>query len=100
MYLYNITFIADDAVAAEWVSWLEKTYIPKIMATGKFTSHKVWRIIDSPNEGVTYSSQYFFENLEDYVDYLTEYAPQLEAELYEKYGEKVVSFASTMQDEL
>lgn len=98
MFLYNVTLIVEDSVAAEWSEWMQKVHIPKVMATGKFIDHKIWRIIDSPNEGVTYSSQYFFEELDDYVAYLQEFAPALQAEIYEKYGERVVSFTSTMQD--
>lgn len=100
MYLYNVTFIADDTVAEEWAAWLAQVHIPKIMSTGKFLSHKAWRILDSPNEGVTYSTQYFFEKLEDFAEYLSAFEPAFSAEIYEKYNEKVVSFSSTMQDVL
>lgn len=100
MYLYNVTFIAEDSVAAEWAEWLEQVHIPEIMSTGKFLSYKAWRILDSPNEGVTYSCQYFFENLEDFAEYLSVFEPVFSAAIYEKYGEKVVSFSSTMQDVL
>ena len=100
MYLYNITFIADDSVATEWAEWLENVHIPQVMATGKFMSSKAWRILDSPNEGVTYSSQFYFENLDDFATYLSTYEQGFQAQIYEKYGEKVVSFTSTMQDVL
>ena len=97
MYLYNVTFIADDSVATEWAEWLEQVHIPKLMSTGKFLSYKAWRILDSPNEGVTYSAQYFFEDLEDFAAYLSEFDQTFSEEIYLKYGEKVVSFSSTMQ---
>jgi hypothetical protein len=100
MYLYNVTLIVEDAVAEEWLLWMEKVHIPQVMATGKFITHKLWRIIDSPNEGVTYSNQFFFENLDDYVEYLKIFAPAFQAEIHQKYGEKVLSFVSTMQDVL
>jgi hypothetical protein len=100
MFLYNVTLIVEDVVAEEWLQWMEKVHVPQIMATGKFITHKLWRIIDSPNEGVTYSNQFFFEDLENYADFLQNYSPKFEEEIRQKYGESVMSFTSTMQDVL
>jgi len=100
MFLYNVTLIVEDSVVEEWLSWMEEIHLPKIMATGKFISHKSWRIIDSPNEGVTYSYQFFFEELEGYVEYMNIFDPVFQTEIKERYGDKVVSFTTIMQDVL
>ena len=100
MFLYNVTHIVEDTVVDDWLVWMEKVHVPKIMATGNFITHKLWRVIDSPNEGVTYSNQFFFEELEQYVAYMETYAPEFEAEIKERFGENVLSFTSILQDVL
>ena len=100
MFLYNVTYIVEDTVLEDWRNWMQTEHLPKVMATGKFTDHKSWRIINSPNEGTTFSNQFLFEKLEEYVEFTQVFAPAIEAEIHEKYGESVLSFTSIMQDVL
>ncbi len=44
MFLYNVTLIVEDSVLEELMAWMEEVHLPKIMATGKFITHKSWRI--------------------------------------------------------
>lgn len=97
MLLYNVTSIIEDASADRWLQWMQDVHIPAVMATGKFASHRLLKVLDSPNEGVTYCSQYVVENRENYEDYLLNHAPALRAEVTANFENKMVSFNTLMQ---
>jgi hypothetical protein len=97
MYLYNVTLIIDDAAAGEWLKWMQDVHIPLVMATGKFLSSKLLKVVDSPNEGVTYCAQYLAETMADYEEYQAVYAPALQQELNDKFKDRHVAFRTLME---
>lgn len=97
MLLYNVTLIIEDSAAEEWLQWMQEIHIPEVMATGKFISNRLLKVLDSPNEGVTYCSQYVAENEEDYNDYKANFGPALQAKLQSKFENKVLAFRTLMQ---
>lgn len=97
MLLYNVTLIIEDASADEWLQYMNEIHIPEVMATGKFVSNRLLKILDSPNEGVSYCSQYVVESLADYEDYQQNYAPKLQANLQQKFENKFVAFRTLME---
>jgi len=97
MLLYNVTLIIEDAVADAWLIWMNEEHIPQVMATGKFVSNRLLKVIDSPNEGVTFCAQYVAENMGEYLDYQENFAPDLQNELNEKFKEKFVAFRTLME---
>jgi hypothetical protein len=97
MYLYNVTLIVDDAAAEEWLAWMQDVHIPLVMATGQFLSSKLLRVVDSPNEGVTYCAQYLAESKAAYEEYQAVYAPALQQELNERFKDRFVAFRTLME---
>jgi len=97
MFLYNVTLILEDAAAEEWLQWMQDVHIPQVMATGLFVSNRLLKVVDSPNEGVTYCSQYVVETLANYNKYQETFAPALQAELNEKYKNRFVAYRSLME---
>lgn len=97
MLLYNVTLILEDAVAEEWLSWMNEIHIPEVMTTGMFVSHRLLKVIDSPNEGITYCAQYVVDNLENYNEYQEKYAPALQENLNEKFKNRFVAYRSLME---
>ncbi|WP_256002051.1 DUF4286 family protein [Pedobacter deserti] len=97
MLLYNVTIIIEEDIAADWLRWMQEDHIPKVLATGKFVSNRLLRVLDSPNEGVTYCAQYVAENMEEYNDYQQRFAPGLQAELTDRYENKFVAFRTLME---
>jgi hypothetical protein len=97
MLLYNVTLIIEDAVADTWLEWMQEVHIPEVLATGMFVSSRLLKVIDSPNEGVTYCAQYVAENLENYNRYQDEFAPVLQADLNEKFANQFVAFRTLME---
>ncbi|TBO42011.1 DUF4286 family protein [Pedobacter kyonggii] len=97
MFLYNVTLIIDDAAAEEWLQWMQDVHIPEVMATGMFISNRLLKVIDSPNEGVTYCAQYVAETLDHYNKYQEVFAPALQAELNERYKNRFVAYRTLME---
>ena len=97
MLLYNVTVIIEDAAAEEWLNWMQEIHIPAVMATGKFVSNRLLKILDSPNEGVTYCTQYIAEDLAVYEDYQQNFAPALQADLQNKFENRFVAFRTLME---
>ncbi|QDW26747.1 DUF4286 family protein [Pedobacter sp. KBS0701] len=97
MLLYNVTLILEDAAAEEWLQWMQDVHIPEVMATGLFVSNRLLKVVDSPNEGITYCTQYVAETLDQYNKYQEEFAPALQAELNERFKNRFVAYRSLME---
>ena len=97
MLLYNVTIIIEDDSADEWLKWMTETHIPAVMETGKFVSNRLLKVMDSPNEGVTFCTQYIVESRALYDDYQRNDAPALQAELQSKFANKHVAFRTLME---
>ncbi|MGM9479195.1 DUF4286 family protein [Pedobacter sp. GSP4] len=97
MFLYNVTLILEDTAAEEWLQWMQEVHIPGVMATGMFVSNRLLKVVDSPNEGVTYCAQYVAETLAQYNQYQEEFAPALQAELNERFKNRFVAYRSLME---
>jgi len=97
MFLYNVTLILDDAAAEEWLQWMQEIHIPEVLATGMFVSNRLLKVVDSPNEGVTYCVQYIAETLENYNEYQKTYAPVLQEKLNEKFKNRFVAYRTLME---
>ncbi|MCY1531658.1 hypothetical protein D9M68_668910 [compost metagenome] len=97
MLIYNVTIILEEDIADEWLTWMKDIHIPEVMATHKFTSSRLLKVVDSPNEGITYCAQYMAASLADYEAYQTDFAPALQAKTLARFENKFVAFRSLMQ---
>jgi len=97
MFLYNVTLILDDSAAQEWLQWMKEIHIPEVLATGMFVSNRLLKVVDSPNEGVTYCAQYIAETLENCNEYQSTYAPVLQEKLNEKFKNRFVAYRTLME---
>ena len=59
MIIYNVTTNIDDTVHDQWLEWMQQKHIPEILATGKFSSARLVKVlIVEEMGGTTYSVQY------------------------------------------
>jgi hypothetical protein len=97
MLLYNVTFIIEDSAADAWLQWMQETHVPEVLATGLFVTNRLLKVIDSPNEGITYCSQYVAQTMEDYDNYQARFAPALQEDLNIRFKDKFVAFRTLME---
>ncbi len=97
MILYNVTLILDADIEADWLEWMHTEHIAEVMATACFSAKRMLKVLDSPNEGVTYCMQYIADNMENYKRYQTEFSPSLQAKGLAQFENKFVAYRTLME---
>jgi hypothetical protein len=97
MILYNVTIIIEESIHEPWLKWMQDVHIGQVMDTGCFASNRMLKVLDSPNEGITYCIQYVADSLEKYNEYKDKYAAQLQADFPPEFANKFVSFRTLME---
>jgi len=95
--LYNVTVGIDREVEEEWVVWMKEQHIPKVMATGMFFENRMFKVLTGEEDNISYSIQYFSEDLNKVENYLNNFAPALIAEHNERFRNKHVAFRTLLQ---
>ena len=98
MILYSVTVNVDADINEEWLSWMQRVHIPKVIATGFFVEHKILKLLtEVENNGVTYSVQYYLNNMDAYNTYANDHAPTLQKEHSLRYEGKFVAFRTLLE---
>jgi len=98
MVLYNLTVNVDLDVEVEWLNWMRESHIPKIMSTGIFIDHKIYRLLSGgEGEGISYAVQFFAKNLEDMNGYFELHGSEMSKELLERFRHKHVAFGTLLE---
>lgn len=98
MILYNETISVDNAVADEWLQWIQEVHIPAVMGTGYFLNNQIARLMhEVANNGTTYAVQYTCRSLSDLEEYQRDHAEPIEARHHSRYEGKYVVFRSMLE---
>ena len=98
MVVYNITTKVHHSIDADWLRWQKDIVIPETIATGCFTSAKIFRLLEQDDsEGNTYALQCAVENIDRYNEYVNEHATLFRKKALEKWGNKIISFHSLLE---
>jgi len=98
MYIYNVTTNIDETVHDQWLLWMNETHIPEVLATGKFLSAKMCKVlVEEEMGGHTYSVQFTTVDKETLQKYYTEDADRLRAEALQLFPGKLVSFRTELE---
>ena len=98
MIVYNITIKINPVIESEWLQWQKREHVPDVMSTGLFHEYKFFRLLE-PDEtgGITYVVQYFASSLENYKNYIENFAPLLREKAFAKWGNQFVAFRTIME---
>ncbi|MEJ1223143.1 DUF4286 family protein [Sediminicola sp. 1XM1-17] len=98
MYIYNVTTNIEDSAHEQWLSWMQNTHIPEMLATGKFTKAKMCRVmVEEQMGGTTYSVQYTTDSKETLKKYYTEDAPAMRQNGLKLFADKMVAFRTELE---
>ncbi len=97
MILFNITIIIEEAINQEWLDWMNENFIPKALETKFIVSHRLLKVIGSPNEGITYCLQFIIDNIGYYQEFQENLLPELMKMLSAKFENRFVSFSTLME---
>ena len=100
MFVYNITFNVEPPIESEWLKWMKNEHILDILSTNHFTEHRILRLVNEHPDasGTTYAVQFTATNIADVQQYLANQGAVLQNELTAKFGEKVLSFMTLLEE--
>ncbi len=97
MIIYNVTVKINTEVVEEWLQWMRKHHIPKVLETGTFVRCRVSKLDINEADGETFAIQYDCFSQEMLNKYMSLYAPALQKEHMDRYSGKFVAFRTTLQ---
>ncbi|WP_291101046.1 MULTISPECIES: DUF4286 family protein [unclassified Flavobacterium] len=98
MIIYNVTTNIHESVHEKWMIWMQHKHIPEVLATGKFSSARMVRVlIEEEMGGTTYSVQYTTDSKATLEKYYQEDAPKLRDEAMQLFGDKMLSFRTELE---
>lgn len=99
MILYNITMSVDPQIEREFLRWMKTEHMPAVMNTGLPAEKNVLRLLtEVDNAGVTYTFQYWFQTMEDFVTYQSLHQPTLQQQVADRYATQYVSFRTLLEE--
>jgi hypothetical protein len=98
MIVYNISMKVDPAIEKDWMQWQQQEHIPAIMASGQFSDYKFYKLLEEEkDESATYVVQFLAPSIENYQYYISNFAPRLREQAFDKWGNLFIAFRSVMQ---
>ena len=97
MIIYNVTVSIDPDAHDAWLAWMKDEHIPRVMATKRFLSSRMHKVLAQDDGGVTYAIQYTATDMRQYERYRTEEAPRLQAEANERFGGRFHAFRTLLE---
>ncbi|WP_395054826.1 DUF4286 family protein [Flavobacterium sp.] len=98
MIIYNVTINIHESVHDQWMQWMQTKHIADVLATGKFSSARMVKVlIEEEMGGTTYSIQYTTDTKETLQKYYDEDAPRLRDEGLALFGDKMLAFRTELE---
>lgn len=98
MIIYNVTTNIHESVHDQWMIWMQHKHIPEMIATGKFTSARLVRVlVEEEMGGVTYSAQFTTDSLATLEKFYQEEDGVFQAEGLKLFGDKMLTFKTELQ---
>jgi hypothetical protein len=97
MIIYNETFVVDEGIHQDWLAWVKENHIAAFIATGDFESYQILKVMDSPNEGVTYCIQYFTDSVSKYEHFMLYHMNPLHIAHNQQFENEFVLFNTLME---
>lgn len=97
MLLYNVTSNIPEALHEKWLYWMQRTHIPEVMATGKFSKARLVKVLVEEEGTVTYSVQFYTECKADLDKYIAEDSARVRQQTTELFGEEILTFRTRLE---
>lgn len=98
MIIYNVTTNIHESVHDQWLHWMQQKHIPEILATRKFSSARLVKVlVEEEMGGITYSVQYTTDSKATLDKYYIEDAPKLRDEALQLFGDKMLAFRTELE---
>ena len=99
MIIYNITINISHEAEKEWLHYMKQTQIPEILATNLTMECRLFRLLtEIENEGSTYTNQFTFRTMEDFLAFQTHYQADLVERHHKRFNGQYVSFRTLLEE--
>ena len=98
MLIYNVTSLVEFPIEKEWLIWMKEKHLPNMLATKKFKTAKIFKVLNDQDQGgVSYAIQFHCKNQQLLKEYLINDAQLLRKDEIEKFGDRIVLFRTELQ---
>jgi hypothetical protein len=98
MIYYNVTINIHESVHDQWLDWMQNKHIKDVIATGKFSSARMVKVlVEEEMGGLTYAVQFTTDSKETLQRYYNEDAPRLREESARLFGDKMLAFRTELE---
>ena len=98
MIYYNVTINIHESVHDQWLDWMQNKHIKDVIATGKFSSARMVKVlVEEEMGGLTYAVQFTTDSKETLQRYYNEDAPRLREESAKLFGNKMLAFRTELE---
>jgi hypothetical protein len=99
MLLYNVTVGIDADSEDEWLRYIKEKHIKAVLSSGLFVSHRMYKVLHDSEDGtVSYSIQFFANNIQDIQQYLEVFAPPIIEEHRRMFHNRHVTFMTLLEE--
>ncbi|MCQ2225941.1 MAG: DUF4286 family protein [Paludibacteraceae bacterium] len=97
MIVFNTTYLVAKGVETAFLQWMKSEYAPLITQTGLLTNGRLFKVLVSEEEGITYSLQFDAEGVSEMADFKKRCWPDLEKRVSARFGEAVLQFSTYLK---
>lgn len=97
MILYNLTLLTDQEVHEDLKAWIQNEFFAIATLDELFTSKALLKVLNSPNEGVTYSLQLVSEKEANIIEFKQHILPFLHVKVEKEWLNRVYFFESLLE---
>lgn len=98
MIIFNVTTNIHESAHDQWLKWMQEKHIPEILATEKFSSARIVKVlVEEEMGGITYSVQYTTDSKDTLEKYYLEDQPRFDKEALELFADKMLSFRTELE---
>ncbi len=97
MIVFNTTYLVSKNTEALFLAWIKSEYVPAVERTGLLKSPRLFKVLVSEEEGITYSLQFEAETVSSMSEFKKQFLAGLEQMVFDKFGESVLHFSSYLK---
>lgn len=98
MVRYQVNVKVQFEIEVEWLDWMIKEHIPKVLKSGKLKSALILREFREDKKFSYFSILYAAKDYETLEDYRQNYSPALQQDSIEKFGDKFTASRAVFEE--
>jgi hypothetical protein len=99
MIIYNITINISYEAEKDWLHYMKTIHIPEILLASPVMNCRLLRLLtEIENEGATYTTQFTFRTMEDFLAYQTHHQDAFLERHHGLFNGQYVSFRTLLEE--